>query len=81
MKTMIDQCPVCGSSLASRTVEKLVKGGRDVASVRIKAGVCHKCGEMVFNAKTAQTLEQIRQHLREGKVRGWRTIGKAYAVV
>jgi len=48
----LSECMRCGSSvdLEDREVEKLVRGGDDVAVLRVQATVCHHylaCGEIV----------------------------------
>lgn len=59
----VSRCPICGGELAEDTVEKLLRGGRNVAANRVKAVVCRKCGEIVYDAATVQKFQAIRDKL------------------
>jgi YgiT-type zinc finger domain-containing protein len=70
------RCPCCGSNdLEDREVEKLVRGGDDVAALRVRATVCHHCGERYFSVSAIRALEQARCDLAEGKLTRFRTLG------
>ncbi len=73
-------CPICGTTLVVEMVEKLLTGGGNMAMVEVQAGVCKKCGEMVFDAATAERFEDIRARLAKGKVSEFTPTGNAYAV-
>jgi YgiT-type zinc finger domain-containing protein len=45
---LIPFCPLCGGKVVEKGVEKIVKGGNDVAILIVKAGVCEKCGERFY---------------------------------
>lgn len=76
---LIDKCPICGSTLSIENVQKLLRGGDHMAAVQVKAGVCKKCGEIVFDAQTHNRFEEIRRQLKEEKVESLRPIGQAFA--
>lgn len=76
---LIDQCPICGSPLAHETVEKLLRGGNNIAALRVQAGVCKKCGEIVFDAPTHQRFERVRHQLEQEQLDEFTLIGRAFA--
>jgi YgiT-type zinc finger domain-containing protein len=76
----VSRCPICGGELAEDFVEKLLRGGRNVASVKVKARVCRKCGEIVYDAVTIQRFQAIREKLERNDVADFSLLGKAYAV-
>jgi len=59
----VSRCPICGGELAEDIVEKLLRGGGNVASIKVEARVCRKCGEIVYDAATVQKLQVIREKL------------------
>jgi YgiT-type zinc finger domain-containing protein len=80
MKASLSRCARCGSNdLEDRDVEKLVRGGDDVAAVRVRATVCHRCGERYFPEEAIRVLDQTRHDLAEGKMGGFRTLGRLLA--
>jgi len=74
------KCPICGEKLSIDKVEKLLKGGNDVAVTKVTAGVCKKCGEILYEAETANKFDEIREKLRKGDTKGLRLLGKCYAM-
>ena len=79
-KKPFEVCPVCGGELAARKVEKLLRGGNDVASVAVSAEVCLKCGERLYSLDTVQRFEQIRRMLRSQQVTTFKPMGNSYQV-
>ena len=77
---IVENCPICGQTLVIETVEKLLRGGNNMAAVRVRAGVCKKCGEIVFDAATHEKLEQIRAKLEKGQIEGFQPVGQAFLV-
>ena len=77
--SLLTKCPVCGTELSNEAVEKLLRGGRHMATVKAQAGVCHKCGEMVFDADTVERFEMLRQRLRNDEVADLTPLGNAYS--
>jgi YgiT-type zinc finger domain-containing protein len=70
----------CGSKdLEDREVEKLVRGGDDVAALRVRATVCHRCGERYFSTNVVQVLEKARRRLEGGELGGFRALGRVLA--
>jgi YgiT-type zinc finger domain-containing protein len=72
----LSRCARCGSTdLDDKDVEKLVRGGDDVAVLRVRATVCHHCGERYLSVDAVRALEQARRDLVEGKQARFRTLG------
>lgn len=80
MKASLSKCVRCGSDdLEDRDVEKLLRGGDDALALRVRATVCHHCGERYFPAETIRVLEQACRDLQEGKVTRFRALGRLLA--
>lgn len=75
-----NKCPVCGSEMIEKEVEKLLRGGNNTATVKVKAEVCLKCGERLYSYNTVQTFEQIKSKLLKENTEGFNLIGRTYQV-
>ncbi|MDZ7317098.1 MAG: YgiT-type zinc finger protein [candidate division KSB1 bacterium] len=75
-----EKCPVCGGELVEKEVEKLLKGGRHTAVIRVHAEVCLQCGERLYDDETVQRFEQIRQKLERDQVEKFEPIGQTFQV-
>jgi YgiT-type zinc finger domain-containing protein len=76
MKASLSRCARCGSDdLEDKEVEKLIRGGDDVAALRVRATVCHHCGERYLPEDAIRALERARQDLAEGKLTRFRALG------
>jgi YgiT-type zinc finger domain-containing protein len=73
-------CPVCGGEMCSKTVEKLLRGGNNTATVRVKAEVCTHCGERLYSKNQIVSFEEIRRKLEKTRVAGLRPVGRSYQV-
>ena len=76
-----DKCPICGGELVEKEVDKLLRGGSDVAIVRVAAEVCHHCGERLYSEETARLFESIRRKLEECELKDFQPLGHSYQVV
>nr|QNO47402.1 hypothetical protein FLPANLNF_00021 [Methanosarcinales archaeon ANME-2c ERB4] len=72
-------CPICGGEVVEKNVEKIVKGGNDVAILRVKAGVCEKCGERLYTKEVHKKIEEIRSELKHRTLGLFKPIGQTYA--
>jgi len=61
-------------------VEKLLRGGRDTASIKAPADVCLRCGERLYDARVVKSFEQIRGKLRRRQFSQFRSIGQLFTV-
>ena len=75
-----DKCPVCGGELVEKEVEKLLRGGRDVAVLRVKADICLHCGERLFSEDTIKKFEQIRNSLKHHDIESFEPLGNSFKV-
>ena len=76
-----DQCPICGGELVEKEVEKLIRGGMHTAVVKVRAEVCLRCGERLYDSETVRRFEQIRQKLERQEVAEFQPVGQAFQVI
>ena len=75
-----EKCPVCGGELEEKVVEKLLKGGVDIATLKVKADVCLHCGERLYSQETVKLFEEIRRKLERKEVSNFQPIGQSFQV-
>ncbi|MDH7490477.1 MAG: YgiT-type zinc finger protein [Anaerolineae bacterium] len=75
-----DSCPVCGGALVEKDVEKLLRAGVHTAVVKVRASVCLRCGERLYDVETIRRFEQIRQKLEKHEVAEFEPMGQAFRV-
>jgi YgiT-type zinc finger domain-containing protein len=77
MSEGMSKCPRCGGELEyNRVVEQQVREGSDVALVRVRADVCMRCGERLFNPQMTARLAKARRLLKAGVAK--KAIGCVY---
>lgn len=74
------KCPVCGGEVVEKEVEKLLRGGANVAVVKVRAEVCLRCGERLYSKETVRRFEQIRSRLAHQEVEGFQPLGRSFKV-
>ena len=74
-------CPVCGGEMASKQVEKLLRGGVHTAAINVQAEVCLRCGERLYSVETVKRFEQIRKRLERQEVAEFQPLGQSFRVV
>jgi YgiT-type zinc finger domain-containing protein len=75
-----EKCPVCGSEMVEKAVEKLLRGGLNTATVKVNADVCLRCGERLYSQETVQCFERIREKLKRDEVTGFQPMGQSFRV-
>lgn len=75
------ECPVCGGEMVEKEVEKLLRGGVHTAVVRVRAEVCLRCGERLYDQETVRHFEQIRAKLERHDVADFEPMGRSFQVV
>jgi YgiT-type zinc finger domain-containing protein len=75
-----DACPLCGGKLRSKQVEKLIRGGNNIATVKVKADICLKCGERLYRTGDVRRFEEIRMNLVKDDVKTYHPLGKSFEV-
>ena len=74
------ECPVCGGELVEKQVEKLLRGGKHTAVLRVTAEVCLHCGERLYSVDTIKRFERIRAQLEDGQTLDFEPVGQAFEV-
>lgn len=59
----LKKCPICSGELVEKEVTKLLRGGIDVASLKVRAELCLNCGERLYSQDTVRRFAQIRAKL------------------
>lgn len=77
---LFEKCPVCGGEVVKKEVEKLLKGGRNTAIVKVTAEVCLHCGERLYSQDIIISFEEIRKKLRKNDIKDFIPIGKTFKV-
>jgi YgiT-type zinc finger domain-containing protein len=72
--------PLCGGELASKEVEKLVRGGKHTAVLRVDAEVCLRCGERLYSEETVKRFEDTRAKLERQEVSEFHPLGQSFEV-
>ncbi|HIK13542.1 MAG TPA: YgiT-type zinc finger protein [Oscillatoriaceae cyanobacterium M33_DOE_052] len=75
-----DKCPVCSGELVEKEVTKLLRGGIDVASLKVRAEVCLNCGERLYSQDTVRRFAQIRAKLERGETAEFQPLGRSRSV-
>ena len=74
------KCPVCGGEMIEKEVEKLLRGGVNIATVTVPAEVCLHCGGRLFPKETVNRFEQIRDKLARQQVAEFDSLGRSFRV-
>jgi YgiT-type zinc finger domain-containing protein len=77
----LERCPVCGGDLAEKDVEKLLRGGKHTAIVKVRAEVCLHCGERLYSEKTVRRFEKIRAKLERQETAEFIRLGSSFQAV
>jgi YgiT-type zinc finger domain-containing protein len=75
------KCPVCGGELVEKEVEKLLRGGKHMATIKVQAEVCLRCGERLYTQETVRRFETIRAKLARQETDDFHLLGLSYQVV
>ncbi|WKZ15514.1 MAG: YgiT-type zinc finger protein [Candidatus Jettenia caeni] len=75
-----EKCPVCGGNLVEKKVEKLLRGGVNVAVLKVRAEVCLHCGERLYSQETVRKFEEIRTKLEHQETSEFQPLGKSFEV-
>ena len=77
---LFEKCPVCGGELIEKGVEKLLRGGNDTAVMKVRAEVCLRCGECLYDDATIKRFEEVRIKLAKKQTAEFEKIGSSYQV-
>ncbi len=74
------RCPVCGGEVTDKEVEKLLRGGVNLAAVTVRAEICLHCGERLYSRETVGRFEEIRDKLASQEVAEFDPLGRSFQV-
>jgi len=80
MKYMDEKCAVCGGQMLEKKVEKLLRGGINMASLNVMAEVCLHCGERFYTPEIIERFEKIELKLQQEETRNFQMVGHAFQV-
>ena len=75
-----EKCPVCGGELATKQVEKLLRGGGNTVAIKVASEVCLHCGERLYAEDVVRTFEEMRGKLRKRDFSHLKTLGQSFTV-
>ena len=75
-----ETCPVCGGELVEKQVEKLLRGGVHTAVLHVRAEVCLRCGERLYDQDTVRRFEDVRKRLERQETMTFRPMGLSFQV-
>jgi YgiT-type zinc finger domain-containing protein len=76
-----EKCPVCGGDLVTKEVEKLLRGDKHMAVIKVSAEVCLRCGERLYSQDTVRRFEQIKTKLKRQETAEFQPLGQSFRVV
>jgi YgiT-type zinc finger domain-containing protein len=74
------KCPVCGGEIKEKRVEKILKGGKNTAVLKVTAEVCLHCGERLYSKETIKLFAEIRKKLEKQEVSEFKVLGKNFQI-
>ena len=77
MTELIPICPLCGGKIEKKETEKIIKVGKDIVILKLKAGVCQHCGEKIYTKETHEKIQEIRRELKE-RISELKPVGHTY---
>lgn len=67
--------------MIEKEVEKLLRGGNNIAVLKVHAEVCLRCGERLYSQETVRKFEKIRTKLEHQDTEDFQPLGKSFQVV
>ena len=61
-------------------MEKLLRGGRNTAVLRVSAEVCLHCGERLYTEDTVRYFEKVRNKLKRQEIAGFQPLGQSFKI-
>ena len=74
------RCPICGGEMVDKEVEKLLRGGKHTALLRLRAEVCLHCGERLYSQEDVRRFEEIRVKLERQEISEFQPMGQSFQV-
>ena len=76
----LKKCPSCGGQIVEKEVTEILSGGINTAFVKVKAGVCLRCGERLYTPDTIKRFEEIESKLERKETSEFKPVGKSFQV-
>lgn len=80
MSYIDEKCAVCGGQLIEKKIEKLLRGGKNMASVTVTAEVCLHRGERFYSPEIVERFEEIELKLKQEQTQSFQMAGYAFQV-
>ncbi|MDA3916475.1 MAG: YgiT-type zinc finger protein [Deltaproteobacteria bacterium] len=80
MKYLDEKCAICGGELVEKKVEKLLRGGKNMASLMVNAEVCLHCGERFYTPQVIEQFEKIESELEKDDPQDIKAVGRAFQI-
>ncbi len=61
-------------------MEKIVRGGKHTAILKVSAEVCLHCGEKLYTEETIRYFETIRHKLQRQETNDFQILGNSFSV-
>jgi YgiT-type zinc finger domain-containing protein len=74
------QCPICGGELVEKDVQKLRRGGKHTAVMKVEALVCLQCDKRLYSEETVRRFEDIKSKLQQGQTQEFVPLGQSFQV-
>ena len=75
-----DKCPICSGEMVEKKVEKLLRGGKNTATINVVAEVCLNCGERLYSEEQVRKFEEIRTKLSKNETNTYQRLGVSFRV-
>jgi len=75
-----DKCPICSGEMVEKEVEKLLRGGKNTATINVVAEVCLNCGERLYSEEQVRKFEEIRTKLSRDETNTYQRLGISFRV-
>ncbi len=77
----VEKCPRCSGKVIEKMVKEVLCGGINTAFLKVKAGVCLRCGERLYTPDTVKQFEEIKSKLQDQKTDDFQPVGKSFQVL
>jgi YgiT-type zinc finger domain-containing protein len=64
--------------MVDKEVEKLLRGGKHTALLRLRAEVCLHCGERLYSQEDVRRFEEIRVKLERQEISEFQPMGQSF---
>ena len=76
----VEKCPICGGEIVIKEVDKLLRGGKHTAILKVSAEVFLSCGERLYSVETVRKFAKIRQQLQREETQEFQEMGQSFRV-